>query len=71
VDKLCKTCTNQFNLLFVCLTRILHQISDDVAIFKIWQDQTRQSAMSVTQSENTADIWMVGDLDVLVEPLNV
>ena len=68
-----ETCTNKLYLFFVCLTRIVLQIVDDIAIDKIWQDQIRDRVMNVTQSKDADDIWMVeavGDLGVLAKTLN-
>jgi len=62
----------QLYLLFVCLTGIALQKSDDIAIGKTWKDQNRNGSIFATQSKDTTDVWMndpLGNLEILIEAL--
>jgi hypothetical protein len=58
---------NKFYFVSVCLAREFLEITDDIAIGKIWKDHKRDRSTTVAQSDDLTDVYVddaMGNLDV-------
>jgi len=63
---------NKLDFIFLCLARKLLEITDDIAIGKIWKDHQRDEFTTVAQSKNSTDVCVddaMSNLDVRMQAL--